>query len=182
VAEERCRREAQGLPRTYHPRSSVLWRSRARLAPSSTAQHWKTIGGFAPSAQNDQLEEATQHPVTERHDHVSILTHARSAGRPPHLERESDCRHPQAGFVATVALATAATLSAWLARAAWTQRLAELREEHAAALAAAFHELRAVAVPLFSYRFNAAVWGRIGSSPLSLAREGVYALPLTSGA
>jgi hypothetical protein len=41
------------------------------------------IGGLAPSAQNDQLQEATQHPVAPGHDHVSILTDARSAGAGP---------------------------------------------------------------------------------------------------
>jgi hypothetical protein len=41
------------------------------------------IGGLAPSAQHDQLQEATQHPVAQGHDHPPILPDASSGERAP---------------------------------------------------------------------------------------------------
>jgi hypothetical protein len=66
---------------------------------------------------------------------------------PPIRERLD--RHAGAiGALTSGALVVFAAVTAWAARASWAQRGEELAGEHAAAVVAVFHELRAVAVPL----------------------------------
>ena len=75
-------------------------RRAVRRVPVRTANVTPHVAqsGLAPPVQYDQLKKATQHPVAEGHDHPSILPDDGSGerGAAP-IEREPDCRHPQAG-------------------------------------------------------------------------------------